>query len=139
MSWFRRLFGRGQAEPERERTFEEVEEQAEQSLSEQYSEQRDDALSDALSALDDEEEQSAEVGPEKVPVEFHVEEAEADDLLIEEPLEDHYGMATGDAVDLQTADSHLASAASTGEDMSAYEQVDVPVLDDEFEVGSEDD
>ena len=139
MGWLRRLFGSRQAEPEQEPTFEEVEQQAEHSLSEQYSEQRDDALSDAMSALDDEEELSAEVSAEKVPVEFHVEEAEADDLLTEEPLEDHYGMATGDKVDPKTADSHLSSAASTGEDMTAYQQVEVPVSDDEFEVGSGED
>jgi hypothetical protein len=48
-------------------------------------------------------------------------------------------MATGDEVDLETADSHLASAPSTGEDMTAYEKVEVPVSDDEFEVDSGDD
>ena len=48
MGWLSRLFGRGQAEPEKPATFEEIEEQTEQSLTEQYSEQRDGALSDAL-------------------------------------------------------------------------------------------
>jgi hypothetical protein len=139
MGWLSRLFGRGQAEPEKPATFEEIEEQTEQSLTERYSEQRDGALSDALEALDDDEETSSEEPAAEVPVEFHVEEAEADDLLNEEPLEDHYGMATGDEVDLKTADSHLASAPSTGEDMTAYEKVEVPVSDDEFEVDSGDD
>jgi hypothetical protein len=42
-------------------------------------------------------------------------------------------MAEGDAVDPLTADRHLAEAAASNSDLSGYEQVDVPVLDDDIE------
>ena len=134
MGWLSRLFGRGRAEPEREPTFDEVEGEAEKSLSERYSEQRDGALTEALDALDEDGNSMTPVEEAEVPVEFHVVEAEPEDLLTEEPMEDHYTMATGDDVDPKTADSHFTSASSVGDDMTSYEKVEVPVSDDDFEV-----
>jgi hypothetical protein len=42
-------------------------------------------------------------------------------------------MAKGDDVDPLTADRHLAEAAASNSDLSGYEQVEVPVLDDDIE------
>ena len=68
-----------------------------------------------------------------MPVDFHVQEAEADDLLVDTPLVDHYSMNEGDEIDPSTADKHLVNASSTNDEMSGYEQVDVPVMDDDIE------
>ena len=42
-------------------------------------------------------------------------------------------MNEGDQIDPSTADKHLVNASSTNDEMSGYEQVDVPVMDDDIE------
>ena len=133
MSWFRRLFSRFSPPAEREMSFDEREEEVSSQLAEDYAEDKDETLSDVLSELDDDTLQKPKEETSEVPVDFHVEQAEADDLLVDTPLVDHYTMAKGDEVDPTTADQHLVEASSDDEEMSGYEQVDVPVMDDDIE------
>jgi len=115
MGWISRLFGRSGSVQEEPKTFEELEQEVQGQIA------------------DDETLAKPKVEQSEVPVDFHVEQAEADDLLVESPMEDHYTMAQGDAVDPVTADRHLAEAAASNSELSGYEQVDVPVLDDDIE------
>jgi hypothetical protein len=133
MGWLKRLFGGSGPKAEREKTFAEREQEVEGQIAEDYAQKKVDTLSDVLSELDDDTLAEPAVEQAEVPVEFHVESAEADDLLVESPLEDHYGMNKGADVDPLTADSHLAEASAADSEMSAYEQVDVPVNDDDIE------
>jgi len=133
MGWFRRLFSRFSAPAEREMSFDEQEEEVSSQLAEDYAKDKDETLSDVLSELDDDTLQKPNEETSEVPVDFHVEQAEADDLLVDTPLVDHYTMAKGDEVDPTTADQHLVEASSDDEEMSGYEQVDVPVMDDDIE------
>ena len=131
MGWLSRMFGRKQREEPAPPTFEETEAAVSESLSERYSSNRDEALDAALGQLESEVEAAVEEETEPVPVEYHVEEAEIEDLLTEEAMDDHYSMAVGEEVDIATADDHLVSATSLAEDMAAYERVDVPVNEDD--------
>ncbi|MDP7312063.1 MAG: hypothetical protein QF831_01350 [Candidatus Thalassarchaeaceae archaeon] len=133
MGWFRRLFSRFSAPAEREMSFDEREEEVSSQLAEDYAKDKDETLSDVLSELDDDTLLKPNEETSEVPVDFHVEQAEADDLLVDAPLVDHYTMAKGDEVDPTTADQHLVEASSDDEEMSGYEQVDVPVMDDDIE------
>ncbi|HJL59167.1 MAG TPA: hypothetical protein QF802_06830 [Candidatus Thalassarchaeaceae archaeon] len=133
MSWFRRLFARSSAAEEREKTFEEQEEELSNQLAEDYAKDKDETISNVLSELDDETLQKPNEEISDVPVDFHVEQAEADDLLVDAPLVDHYGMNKGDEIDPNTADQHFVDARSVDDEMSGYEQVDVPVMDDDIQ------
>jgi hypothetical protein len=133
MGWLSRLFGRSGSVQEEPKTFEELEQEVQGQIAEDYAQKNVDAQSDVLSELDDDTLTEPKVEQSKVPVDFHVEKAEADDLLVDSPMEDHYTMAEGDAVDPLTADRHLAEAAASNSDLSGYEQVDVPVWDDDIE------
>tara|TARA_B100001750_G_C15503168_1_gene598588 strand:- start:2111 stop:2524 length:414 start_codon:yes stop_codon:yes gene_type:complete len=133
MSWFRRLFTRSSQPEEREKTFEEIEEAVSNQIAEDYAEKKDETLSDVLSELDDDTLQKPTIDSSEVPVDFHVQDAEADDLLVDTPLVDHYSMNEGDDIDPATADTHLVKASSANEEMSGYEQVSVPVMDDDIE------
>ena len=133
MGWFRRLFSRFSAPAEREMSFDEQEEEVSSQLAEDYAKDKDETLSGVLSELDDDTLQKPTEETSEVPVDFHVEQAEADDLLVDTPLVDHYTMAKGDDVDPTTADQHLVEASSDDEEMSGYVQVDVPVMDDDIE------
>ena len=133
MSWFRRLFTRSSQPEEREKTFEEIEEAVSNQIAEDYAEKKDETLSDVLSELDDDTLQKPTIDSSEVPVDFHVQDAEADDLLVDTPLVDHYSMNEGDDIDPTTADTHLVKASSANEEMSGYEQVSVPVMDDDIE------
>jgi len=129
----RRLFG-GKPEVSAETSFDDTEQEAARQLTEIYGEQRDEELRTALEVLEASMLKAEEIEPEPSPVEFDAGEADADDLLTEDPLVDHYKMAMGDKVDLDSADEHLVEAdmvSSDGSDMSAYEQVDVPVGSDD--------
>ena len=129
----RRLFG-GKPEVSAETSFDDTEQEATRQLTEIYGEQRDEELRTALEVLEASMLEAEEIEPEPSPVEFDAGEADADDLLTEDPLVDHYKMAMGDKVDLDSADEHLVEAdmvSSDGSDMSAYEQVDVPVGSDD--------
>lgn len=133
MGWIGRLFGRSGPVHEEPKTFEELEQEVQGQIAEDYAQKNVDAKSDILSELDDETLAKPKVEKSEVPVDFHVEQAEADDLLVESPMEDHYGMNEGDDVDPLTADKHLAEAAASNSELSGYELVDVPVLDDDIE------
>ena len=133
MSWFRRLFSRSTQQSDRKKTFEEIEEEVSNQLAQDYEKKKDETLSDVFSELEDDTLQKLDEDPSEVPVDFHVKEAEADDLLVETPLVDHYSMDEGDDIDPSTADQHLVKASSTNDEMSGYEQVDVPVMDDDIE------
>ncbi len=133
MGWISRLFGRSAPAQEEPKTFEELEQEVQGQIAEDYAQKNVDAQSDVLSELDDDTLAKPKVEQREVPVDFHVEQAEADDLLVESPMEDHYTMAKGDDVDPLTADRHLAEAAASNSDLSGYEQVEVPVLDDDIE------
>ncbi len=129
----RRLFG-GKPEVSAETSFDDTEQEATRQLTEIYGEQRDEELRTALEVLEASMHEAEETEPKPSPVEFDAGEADADDLLTEDPLVDHYKMAMGDKVDLDSADEHLVEAdmvSSDGSDMSAYEQVDVPVGSDD--------
>ena len=129
----RRLFG-GKPEVSAETSFDDTEQEATRQLTEIYGEQRDEELRTALEVLEASMLEAEDIEPEPSPVEFDAGEADADDLLTEDPLVDHYKMAMGDKVDLDSADEHLVEAdmvSSDGSDMSAYEQVDVPVGSDD--------
>ena len=129
----RRLFG-GKPEVSAETSFEDTEQEAARQLSEIYGEQRDEELRTALEVLEATMLEAEEIELEPSPVEFDAGEADADDLLTDDPLIDHYKMAMGEKVDLDSADEHLVEAdmvSSDGSDMSAYEQVDVPVGSDD--------
>jgi len=129
----RRLFG-GKAEDSAETSFDDTEQEAARQLTEIYGEQRDEELRTALEVLEASILEAEEIELEPSPVEFDAGEADADDLLTDDPLIDHYKMAMGEKVDLDRADEHLVEAdmvSSDGSDMSAYEQVDVPVGSDD--------
>ena len=121
MSWFRRLFTRSSQPEEREKTFEEIEEAVSNQIAEDYAEKKDETLSDVLSELDDDTLQKPTIDSSEVPVDFHVQDAEPDDLLVDTPLVDHYSMNEGDDIDPTTADTHLVKASSANEEMSGYE------------------
>ena len=133
MSWLRSLFSRFSAPAEKEMTFDEREKEVSNQLTEDYAKDKDETLSDVLSELDDDTLQKPNEEASEVPVDFHVEQADADDLLVDSPLVDHYSMAKGDEVDPTNADQHLVEASSVDEEMSGYEQIDVPVMDDDIE------
>lgn len=133
MGWLSRLFGRSEKRDEQPPTFEEVEAQREAELAADYADTRKATLDDITAQLADDALTAPKVEKAEVPVDYHVAEAEADDLLVEAPLEDHYGMATGEAVDPKTADTHLKEAKATETDMDAYERVEVPVSDDDID------
>ena len=129
----RRLFG-GKPEVSAETSFDDTEQEATRQLTEIYGEQRDETLKTALEVLEASMLEAEDIELEPSPVEFDAGEAAADDLLTDEPLIDHYKMAMGEKVDLDSADEHLVEAdmvSSDGSDMSAYEQVDVPVGSDD--------
>jgi len=133
MGWISRLFGRSASVEGVPKTSEELEQEVQGQIAQDYAQKNVDAQSDVLSELGDDTLVEPTVENSEVPVEFHVEKAEADDLLVESPLEDHYTMNEGDAVDPLTADRHLAEAAASNTELSGYELVDVPVLDDDIE------
>ncbi len=133
MSWFRRLFSRSEPQSDIEKTFDEIEEEVSTQIAEDYAKKKDETLTDVFSELDDDTLQKLDEQDSEVPVDFHVQEAEADDLLVDTPLVDHYSMNEGDEIDPSTADKHLVNASSTNDEMSGYEQVDVPVMDDDIE------
>ena len=129
----RRLFG-GKTEDSAESSFDDTEQEAARQLTEIYGEQRDEELKTALEVLEASMLEAQEIEPKPSPVEFDAGDADADDLLTKDPLVDHYKMAMGDKVDLDSADEHLVEAdmvSSDGSDMSAYEQVEVPVGSDD--------
>lgn len=129
----RRLFG-GKSEETDESGFDDTEQEAARQLTETYGEQRAEELRTAMEVLEASMLEAEEIEPEPSPVEFDAGDADADDLLTKDPLVDHYKMAMGDKVDLDSADEHLVEAdivSSDGSDMSAYEQVEVPVGSDD--------
>ncbi|MBT4059287.1 MAG: hypothetical protein HOE69_03160 [Euryarchaeota archaeon] len=119
--------------PEEEKTFDELEEEVEGIIAEDYAQKKTDELSNVLDELGDDTLVELVAEKSEVPVEFHVGDATADDLLEDAPMVDHYGMAEGDAIDPSTADKHLAEASASNDEMGAYEQIDVPVMDDDIE------
>ena len=139
MGWISRLLGRSATIDEEPKTFEELEQEVQGQIAEDYAQKNVDTQSDVLSELDDDTLAKPKAEKSEVPVDFHVEKAEADDLLVESPMEDHYAMNEGDAVDPLTADRHLAEAAASNSELSGYELVDVPVLDDDIEWQKTDD
>ena len=136
MGLFSRLFSRSSQKSEVKKTFEELEAEASSKIEEDYAEKKRDTLSDVISELEDEELQKLDDEVSEVPVEFHVEDASADDLLQETPMVNHYSMAKGDEIDPNTADQHLVEAKSVDDEMSVYEQIEVPVMDDDIEWNS---
>tara|TARA_Y100001960_G_scaffold321751_1_gene397031 strand:+ start:427 stop:837 length:411 start_codon:yes stop_codon:yes gene_type:complete len=136
MGLFSRLFSRSRQKSEVKKTFEELEAEASSKIEEDYAEKKRDTLSDVISELEDEELQKLDDEVSEVPVEFHVEDASADDLLQETPMVNHYSMAKGDEIDPNTADQHLVEAKSVDDEMSGYEQIEVPVMDDDIEWNS---
>ncbi len=133
MGWLRRLFRRPRQQREEPLSFEETEARAEEQLAADYAATRQETLDDVVSQLSDDTLTPPKEMKVEVPVDFHVEEASADDLLKETPMDDHYGMARGEAVDPETADEHLKEAKATESDMSAYQKVEVPVSDEDID------
>ena len=133
MGWLRRLLGRGATSEPLPKTFEEIEEEMEDQIAQDYAEKKSETIDSILDEFEDETMSANVPQIEDVPVAFHVDEAEADDLLEDTPMEDHYGMNVGDEVDLSTADSHLVEAADSNSDMEAYTRIEVPVMDDDIE------
>jgi len=134
----RRLFG-GKSEETDESGFDDTEQEAARQLTETYGEQRAEELRTAMEVLEASMLEAEEVEPKPSPVEFDAGDADADYVLTEDPLVDHYKMSMGEKVDLDSADEHLAEAdvvSSDGSDMSAYEQVEVPVGSDEDDTPS---
>jgi len=77
MGWLSRLFGRSGSVQEEPKTFEELEQEVQGQIAEDYAQKNVDAQSDVLSELDDDTLAKPKVEQSKVPVDFHVEKAEA--------------------------------------------------------------